>query len=243
MGTQRLWRLLISKCEWLNAQCKNDWHNPGDITAVMMTSSNGNIFRVTGYFCGEYRSPVNSPHKDQWRGALMFSSIYVWINDWVNYREAGDLRSYRTHYDVMVMVLQFKCDITVNIHIYKINYMPKYCQIHSLMYGMMLLTWCEGTPDNKKDCVKLNITKIWHKLVSCEAWKPHGFVYQQGELRHWLYNRYNGYNVDIISVRQYYALGMQYLIHTHEWSILVLIFRCIIQALLLANCQAMPYSR
>ena len=31
-----------------------------------------------------HRSPVNSPHKDQWRGALMFTLICVWINGWVN---------------------------------------------------------------------------------------------------------------------------------------------------------------
>ena len=31
---------------------------------------------------GIHRSPVNSPHKGQWRGALMFSLICVWINDW-----------------------------------------------------------------------------------------------------------------------------------------------------------------
>ena len=47
--------------------------------------------------------PVNSPHKGQWRGALMFSFICVWINDWVNNREAGDLRRHRGHYDVNVM--------------------------------------------------------------------------------------------------------------------------------------------
>ena len=52
---------------------------------------------------GIHRSPVNSPHKGQWRGALMFSLICVWINDWVNNREAGDLRRYRAHYDVIVM--------------------------------------------------------------------------------------------------------------------------------------------
>ena len=46
---------------------------------------------------GIHRSPVNSPHKGQWRRALMFSLICVWINDWVNNREAGDLRRYRTH--------------------------------------------------------------------------------------------------------------------------------------------------
>ena len=52
---------------------------------------------------GIHRSPVNSPHKGQWRGALMFSLICVWINGWVNNREAGDLRRYRAHYDVNVM--------------------------------------------------------------------------------------------------------------------------------------------
>ena len=46
--------------------------------------------------------PVNSPHKGQWRGALMFSLICARINDWAN-REAGDLRRYRGHYDVIVM--------------------------------------------------------------------------------------------------------------------------------------------
>ena len=48
-------------------------------------------------------SPVNSPHKGQWRGALKFSLICVWIKGLVNNREAGDLRFYRAHYDVIVM--------------------------------------------------------------------------------------------------------------------------------------------
>ena len=52
---------------------------------------------------GIHRSPVNSPHKGQWRGALMFSLICIWINGWVNNREAGDLRRYRAHYDVTEM--------------------------------------------------------------------------------------------------------------------------------------------
>ena len=47
--------------------------------------------------------PVNSPHKGQWRGALMFSFIWVWINCSVNNRDAGNLRRYRAHYDVPVM--------------------------------------------------------------------------------------------------------------------------------------------
>ena len=55
----------------------------------MMTSSNGNIFRVTGPLCG----------------ALMFSLTRAWMNDWVNDREAGDLRSHLAHYDVILMRL------------------------------------------------------------------------------------------------------------------------------------------
>ena len=46
------------------------------------------------------------PHKGQWRGALMFTLICARINGWVNNREAGDLRRYRTHYDVIVMTPQ-----------------------------------------------------------------------------------------------------------------------------------------
>ena len=53
-----------------------------------------------------HRSPVNSPHKGQWRGALMFSLIGISINGWVNNREAGDLRRNRAHYDVIVMKRQ-----------------------------------------------------------------------------------------------------------------------------------------
>ena len=35
---------------------------------------------------GIHRSPVKSPHKGQWRGALMFTLICVWINGCVNNR-------------------------------------------------------------------------------------------------------------------------------------------------------------
>ena len=35
-----------------------------------------------------------------------FSLICVWIKDWVNNREAGDLRRYRAHCDVIVVIQQ-----------------------------------------------------------------------------------------------------------------------------------------
>ena len=64
-----------------------------------------------------HRSPVNFPHKGQWRGALMFSLIYAWINDWVNNREAGDLRRQHGHYDVIVMnILQYMDKLRWRFH-------------------------------------------------------------------------------------------------------------------------------
>ena len=62
---------------------------------------------------GIYRSPVYSPHKGQWRGALMFSLICAWINGWVNNREAGDLRHHRAHYDVIVKIY-----VVIQVHSY-----------------------------------------------------------------------------------------------------------------------------
>ena len=70
----------------------------------MMTSSNGKHFpRYWPFVRGIHRSPMNSPHKGQWRGALMFSLISARINGWVNNGEAGDLRRHRAHYGIIVM--------------------------------------------------------------------------------------------------------------------------------------------
>ena len=48
--------------------------------------------------------PGEFPAQIQWRGALVVSLICVWINGWVNNREAGDLRRYRAHYDAKSIV-------------------------------------------------------------------------------------------------------------------------------------------
>ena len=54
-------------------------------------------------YAGNSPVTVNFPHKSQWRGALMFSLICAWINDWVNNGGAVDLRRHRAHYDVTTM--------------------------------------------------------------------------------------------------------------------------------------------
>ena len=78
--------------------------------------------------------PVNSLHKGQWRGALMFSLICVWINGWVNTREAGDLRRHRGHYEVNVMssdkfeMIKFWC---VNDHLMIRNVRVTWFMLHT----------------------------------------------------------------------------------------------------------------
>ena len=76
-------RKLIWKCRWI-------WKH---------------FLRYWPFARGIHRSPVNSPHKGQWRGALMFTLICTRINGWVNNCEAGDLRCNRAHHDVIVMNL------------------------------------------------------------------------------------------------------------------------------------------
>ena len=52
---------------------------------------------------GIHWSPMNSQHKGQWRGALVFSLICNWVNGCINNRKAGDLRRDRVHFDATLM--------------------------------------------------------------------------------------------------------------------------------------------
>ena len=73
----------------------------------MMTSSNENIFRVTGPLCGKFTGHRWIPlTKASDAGLWCFLWSATWINGWVNNREAGDLSRHRAHYDVTVMLEQ-----------------------------------------------------------------------------------------------------------------------------------------
>ena len=105
---------------------------------------------------GIHRSPVNSPHKSQWRGSLMFSLISAWINGLVNNAEVGDLRRHRAHYDVTLMYTQFRwsdmpwrsCDVAVmkwwNIKIYWYLHVISKQFIMSSPVVKKRATWCCG---------------------------------------------------------------------------------------------------
>ena len=65
----------------------------------MMTSSNGNFFRVAGHLCGEFTDPRWIPHTKASDAELW---CFLWsAPEWTV--EAGDLRRHRAHYDVIVM--------------------------------------------------------------------------------------------------------------------------------------------
>ena len=79
------------------------WYLP----LVMMTPSNGNIFRVTGSLCGKFTGyrwiPLTKASDAE---VWCFFFICAWINGWVRNRDAGDLRRHRAHSDVIVMVVR-----------------------------------------------------------------------------------------------------------------------------------------
>ena len=72
-----------------------------------MTSSNENIFRVTGHLCGN--SPVTGEFPAQRPVTRSFDVFFdLRLNKrWSKIRENGALRRYRAHYDVTVMLVQY----------------------------------------------------------------------------------------------------------------------------------------
>ena len=89
------------------------------------------FLRYWPFAWGIHWSPVNYPHKDQWRGALISSLICARINGWVNNRAAGDLRCHRAYYDVIVMIsiyLEYRCEA----------YLPTYRDITKIPFHCLL---------------------------------------------------------------------------------------------------------
>ena len=110
-------------------------------------------------------SPVNSPHKGQWRGALMFSLICVWMNGWVNNREAGDLRRHHPHYDVIVMVQKaFQCyDVMISFAYFWTKMAITY---HSIPLQWRH-KWCDGLSNYQPhDCLLNSLFRRISKKTS-----------------------------------------------------------------------------
>ena len=121
-----------------------------------MTSSNGNIFRVTCPLCGEFTVHRWIPLTKARREALMFSLNSAWINN----HEACDLRRHRTHYDVSVLFFKQARQWYVRLRS-RSNVLP-YIKVHQKRYIMMsatvsrvtgvsivCLTFCSGAIQRK----------------------------------------------------------------------------------------------
>ena len=99
---------------------------------------------------GIHQPPVNSPHKGQWHGALMFSLTCSSINGGINNGEAGGLRCHCAHYDIIVM------HVTVYWCIYgpqRVNFVNQYL-IH---IQSILLYWGGVT---KPPVVNFSVSKF-----------------------------------------------------------------------------------
>ena len=108
----------------------------------MMTSSNEKNSSVTGHLCGEFTGPRWIPRtKVSDAELLMFSLICVWINDWVNNREAGDSRRYRAHYDVIVMIHWNWTIVCEEIAFKSITFFAIFCKPRSAEWCIYMLIY------------------------------------------------------------------------------------------------------
>ena len=110
---------------------------------------------VLALCAGNSPVPVNSAHRGQWRGALMFTLICARINDWVNNREAGDLRRLLDHYDVSVMALLW-CITGSNViivgillafltKVFAVHGALSFCQwVNMVAWDVRRSLWCHG---------------------------------------------------------------------------------------------------
>ena len=95
-----LQRRHVARCEIFLVMDKNFRF----LEQSMMTSSNGNIFRVTGPLGGKFAGHQWIPHTKASDAELSFFRwSATWRNGWVNNREAGGLRRQGAYYDVIVM--------------------------------------------------------------------------------------------------------------------------------------------
>ena len=102
------------------------YYSPDDVTKWNHYPRHGPFVRGT--------VRVNSPHKGQWRGALVFSLICAWTHGWINNRKSGELRRHRAHYDATLK----NAHITFYFFSVDVNFVYWHCVFkmrrHSLRY-------------------------------------------------------------------------------------------------------------
>ena len=86
---------------------------------IILANVNKNMITFSALLAlceGNPTAPVDSSHKYQRRGALMFSLICTWTNGWANKWNACDLRRHCAHYEITVMnIWRFADDIMKSV--------------------------------------------------------------------------------------------------------------------------------
>ena len=78
-----------------------------------MTSSNGNIFRVTGPLCGDFTHHGWIPRKKASDAEFWF---FLSAPEQIVEKTIGDLRRRRAHYDVTVIIVIIVVAVTIKSH-------------------------------------------------------------------------------------------------------------------------------
>ena len=87
----------------------------------------------------------------------VFFDLYVWINGWENNREAVDLRRYRAHYDVIVMII----DLSNNLEERDSHYINIYTFIIQKYASDNISLACYWVPNRLTLCdVAISISKV-----------------------------------------------------------------------------------
>ena len=98
-----------------------------------MTSSNGNISRVTGPLWGESTGHRWIPPQRPETRSFDVSLICAWTNGWASNRDTGGLRRHCAHYDVTVIAIVIHYFFEVSIKsFYHLSNFPNSCMVYDL---------------------------------------------------------------------------------------------------------------
>ena len=141
----------------------------------IMTSSNGNIFRVTGPLWGEFSSHrwvplINTSDAELWCLFL----VCAWTNGWVNNRDPGEFRCHRPHYEVTIM---FSVLANCSFRCYNAHWSNICTPWHSVPQTSMEHNNCENSYRFKHNmCGKLTMVPPASRLTW--TWYRQSVVYQ-----------------------------------------------------------------
>ena len=115
---------------------------------------------------GIHRSAVNSPHKVQWRRALVFSLICAWTNDRANNLDAGDLRRHRLHNEKTTRDFSGHWQWHYTMQTAKLHMIcSKFLWLSMIINKLWLTKWRHSIQPTRA-------LKMWRHLGYLFAWAP-----------------------------------------------------------------------